>query len=225
MVNGSAAPREFDAHTGPQPSHDLRHHLDDAVHALIGLRPVTYTDPDGETRSGYRQSLYDEIRTELAARQGDGVTLRPRSLPPAWIEALDWLTDIDTTVATWCPDPSSDNGQPDTVRRLNQLAATTWTPEDHDLVHGWITTLQRWTSAGRTLLEPARRWELVAACPACATRTVHRPDASGELVRQAALQITADGCICQACRTSWAPTHYRLLAAALGCQLPEGVLE
>ncbi|MGV9611371.1 DUF7341 domain-containing protein [Nocardia xishanensis] len=199
--------------------------LDDAVHALIGYRLDRHTDTDGETRSGYRQSVYGEIRTELAARQGDGGTLRPRSLPPAWVEGLDWLTDVDTTVASWYPDPGSEDGQPETVRRLNQLAATIWAPEDQPYVREWITQLLRWSETGKTLLEPVHRWELVAACPACGVRTVHRPDASGEPVRQAALQITAEGCICESCRTRWAPTHYRLLAAALGCHLPAGVLE
>ncbi|MFD6155089.1 hypothetical protein ACFWF7_16595 [Nocardia sp. NPDC060256] len=199
--------------------------LEDAVHALIGHRLRSHTDSDGETRSGYGESVYDEIRAELAARQGDGGTLRPRSLPPAWVEGLDWLTDIDTTVTAWCPDAGPDNGQSETVRRLNQLAATEWAPEDLEHIHAWTSLLMHWAGAGKALLEPVRRWELVAACPACAVRTVHRPDASGELVRQAALQITAAGCTCQACRTSWAPTHYRLLAAALGCQLPLGVLE
>ncbi|MGV9611366.1 DUF7340 domain-containing protein [Nocardia xishanensis] len=42
--------------------------------------------------------------------------------------------------------------------------------------------------------------------PACGHHTVHRPDVSGEHVRQAALQITANGCVCQSCRASWAPT-------------------
>ncbi|GAA5087186.1 DUF7341 domain-containing protein [Nocardia iowensis] len=211
--------------TTTAPRTAVSNELDDAVHALIGHRLRSHTDTDGETRSGYSESVYDEIRAELAARQGGGGTLRPRSLPPAWVEGLDWLTDIDTTVAVWRPDAGHDNGQTETVRRLNLLAAAAWAPEYHGLVGEWIAQLWRWAEAGKGLLEPVHRWELVAACPACEVRTVHRPDAAGELVRQAALQITADGCICQACRTSWAPTHYRLLAAALGCQLPHGVLE
>ncbi|WP_063045952.1 DUF7341 domain-containing protein, partial [Nocardia pseudovaccinii] len=176
--------------------------LENAVHEVIGHRYQTHTTGDG-TRHGYRESIYVEIRAELAARQGDGGTLRPRSLPPAWVDGLDWLTEVDTTVAAWCPDPGENNGQPDTVRRLNQLAATPWAPADAEGLRIWIGELQRWTVSGRALLEPARRWELVAACPACGVRTVHRPDTSGEPVRQAALQISADGCICQACRTNW----------------------
>ncbi|WP_433678038.1 DUF7341 domain-containing protein [Nocardia sp. CA-119907] len=198
--------------------------LEDAVHEIIGHRYEAHTFSEG-TRHGYRDSVYLEIRAELAARLGDGGTLRPRSLPPAWVEGLDWLTAVDTTVAAWCPDAGEDNGQPDTVRRLNQLAATPWAAADGEGLRIWIGELQRWTVSGRALLEPARRWELVAACPACGVRIVHRPDASGEPVRQAALQITAAGCICQSCHTEWAPTHYRLLAAALGCELPAGVLE
>ncbi|MEV6325973.1 hypothetical protein AB0M45_33130 [Nocardia sp. NPDC051787] len=211
--------------TGTEPTTTPARDLEDAIHDLIGHRYHTHTDTDGETRSGYRQSVYGEIRAELAARQGDGGMLRPRSLPPAWVEGLDWLTEVDTTVAYWHPDPGEDNGQPETVRRLNQLADTTWAPADAEGLRVWVNELRRWTTTGRALLEPARQWELVAACPACGVRTVHRPDASGEHVRQAALQITAEGCICQSCHTRWAPTHYRLLAAALGCQLPPGVLE
>ncbi|WP_062989879.1 DUF7341 domain-containing protein [Nocardia anaemiae] len=211
--------------TDIEPALGLTRDLEDAVHDLIGHRYHTHTDADGETHSGYRESVYDSVRAELAARLGSGGMLRPRSLPPAWVEGLDWLTEVDTTVGSWCPDAGADNGQPDTVRRLNQLAAMRWTPANSEALHHWITELQRWANSGEALLEPKRHWELVAPCPACGVRTVHRPDATGEPVRQAALQITADGCICQSCRTGWAPTHYRLLAAALGCQLPAGVLE
>ncbi|MGW4769902.1 DUF7341 domain-containing protein [Nocardia sp. NPDC004278] len=210
--------------TGAEPVTKICRDLEDAVHAVIGHRYQSHGTSDG-TLHGYRDSIYLEIRSELAARQGEGGTLRPRSLPPAWVEGLDWLTEVDATVAAWCPDAGEDNGQPGTIRRLNQLAATSWRPEDTPLLEVWVNDLRRWAAAGTTLIEPTRRWELVAACPACGVRTVHRPDASGEPVRQAALQITADGCICQACHTNWAPAHYRLLAAALGCRLPQGVLE
>ncbi|WP_054812209.1 DUF7341 domain-containing protein [Nocardia arizonensis] len=199
--------------------------LEDAVHALIGHRLASHTDRDGETRSGYRESVYAEIRAELAARTGEGGTLRPRSLPPAWVEGLDWITTVDTAVAQWWPDPGPDNGEPETVRRLNLLAAHTWAPEDHEAITWCIDDLEHWAMAGKALLEPVRRWELVAPCPACGESTVHRPDASGEIVRQAALQITAAGCVCLSCHTEWAPTHYRLLAASLGCKIPAGLLE
>lgn len=212
-------------HIAKPPRPTTSRELEDAVHALIGHRMRSHIDPDGGIRSGYGESVYDEIRAELAARQGDGGALRPRSLPPAWVEGLDWLTEIDTAVAAWQPDAGRDNGQAETVRRLNLLAATAWAPEYHELVDEWIVQLRRWIEAGKGLLEPVHRWELVAACPACQVRTVHRPDTAGEYVRQAALQITADGCVCLSCYTRWAPTHYRLLAAALGCQLPPGVLE
>ncbi|MET7771421.1 hypothetical protein [Nocardia sp. NPDC005366] len=205
--------------------HAMSRELDDAVHALIGHRLHTHTDHDGQTRSGYRESVYDEIRAELAARTGEGGTLRPRSLPPAWVEGLDWLTTIDTAVAQWWPDPGPNDGQPETVRRLNLLAAHTWAPEDHEAIAWCIDDLEHWAMAGKALLEPVRRWELVAACPACGQTTVHRPDLSGEIVRQSALQITAAGCGCQSCHTRWAPTHYHLLAAALGCEIPVGVVE
>ncbi|WP_406237543.1 hypothetical protein [Nocardia sp. NBC_01009] len=25
-------------------------------------------------------------------------------LPPACVEGLDWLTEVDTTIGAWCPD-------------------------------------------------------------------------------------------------------------------------
>ncbi|MGW4364561.1 DUF7341 domain-containing protein [Nocardia takedensis] len=211
--------------TGTVPRRSVSVELDDAVHALIGHRFSAHTDRDGETRSGYRESVYAEIRAELAARTGEGGTLRPRSLPPAWVEGLDWITTVDSAVAQWWPDPGPDNGEPETVRRLNLLAAYTWAPEDAEAIAWCVDDLEHWAMAGKALMEPVRRWELVAPCPACGESTVHRPDPSGEIVRQAALQITAAGCVCQSCHAEWAPTHYRLLAAALGCDIPAGVLE
>ncbi|WP_424712782.1 DUF7340 domain-containing protein [Mycobacteroides abscessus] len=64
-----------------------------------------------------------------------------------------------------------------------------------------------------------------APCPACQKRWVYRRDSSGENVRQPALQLTAQGCSCQACRYTWDPSYFVHLARVLECPLPEGVLE
>jgi hypothetical protein len=78
----------------------------------------------------------------------------------------------------------------------------------------------------RGTAQPATRQALLGAVPACGATTVYRKDSTGELVRQPALQIVAEhGCTCQACRYTWAPSHYLLLCKVLGFELPAGVLE
>ncbi|EUA18451.1 putative phage protein [Mycobacterium xenopi 3993] len=81
---------------------------------------------------------------------------------------------------------------------------------------------------GRTHHQPARqhpRQTPARSLPGMRKKTVYRRDNAGDLVRQPALQITTQGCVCQHCRTVWGPERFMLLAKVLGYDLPPGVLE
>ena len=84
--------------------------------------------------------------------------------------------------------------------------------------------LEAWVAQIRELLDPPARWSLPNPCPACGVRTVYRIK-DGEHLRMAALQVGAEGCECQSCRTVWTPDRFVWLARLLGYEMPAGVLE
>ncbi|WP_052061926.1 DUF7341 domain-containing protein [Rhodococcoides fascians] len=194
----------------------------EAVDDLIGLQRTTVTTDSGP-RIVALPSRYAEIVSSIAGAQGTAFGGVARSMPPLWVDAVDWLTLVDGEVREWTPHSLAT----DTVVRLRDLVEHPWRPQDVDLLQHYTQTLQIWTRRAHDLLNPdeTHRWELTAACPACNVKTVHRKDSAGDYVRQAALQITADGCKCTACHTTWGPQYFTHLAAVLGCTTPEGVLQ
>ncbi len=194
----------------------------DAIDALIGLQRTTVTT-DAGTRIVALPSKYSEMRASVEGAQGTAFGGVARSMPPLWVGAVDWLTMVDAEVREWTP--NSPRGR-DTFDRLHDLGEYAWRPQDTEIMQHYSGVLQAWAKLAHELLNPdeTHRWELTAACPACGVKTVHRKDSGGEYVSQAALQVTADGCICTACKTAWGPQYFTHLAAVLGCTTPEGVL-
>lgn len=195
--------------------------LHEAIDNLIGLRRHTVTTETGP-KITVLQSRYDEIRESLAGAQGTQFGVVARSMPPLWVDAVDWLTLVDAEVREWRP-----SGTALTWERLQDVADHPWRPQDLEIVAYYTRTLEGWAKRADELLYPdeTHRWELTAACPACGTKTVHRKDSGGEYVRQAALQLTADVCSCMACKATWGPQYFLHLATVLGCTTPQGILE
>ena len=106
---------------------------------------------------------------------------------------------------------------------MRALAARSWRPQDVRAVEDITAIIEAWSVGIDQLLRPARRWSLPAACPACNVAVVYR-NHGGERVRQPALQVGADGCICQNCKTVWALDKFVFLSRLLGCLL-DNVLE
>lgn len=194
----------------------------DAINALVGMRKGTIHTDHGR-RIGVRDSRYTEITADIRGQQGTELGGVARSMPPLWVDAIDWLNKVDTTVAEWI----GENGTGSTPDRLYSLTEKTWRPQDVPMLQRMTDNIDRWCKRADVLLDPPAKhqWELAASCPACDTKTVHRPDAGGEWVRQAALAVNEDGCVCLSCDTRWSPDYFKFLAAAIGCPLPEGVLE
>lgn len=199
----------------------VKSQLLDAIDGLIGLQRQTVTT-DAGTRIVALPSKYTEMWASIEGAQGTAFGGVARSMPPLWVDAIDWITKVDTEVKDWTPNTQGR----DTFGRLHDLADHPWRPQDTELMQHYTSRLDAFTKRAHELLNPdeTHRWELTAACPACGVKTVHRKDSAGEYVRQAALQVTADGCICTACRTQWGPAYFTHLAAVLGCTTPEGVL-
>jgi hypothetical protein len=194
----------------------------DAVHDLVGMRKGSI-DTDSGRRVGVRDSRYAEMTADIKGQQGTDLGGVARSMPPLWVDAVDWLEKVDTAVADWV----GEFGRASTPDRLYSLSERTWRPQDVPMLQRMTENILRWCKKADFLLDPPERhqWELVAPCPACESQTVYRPDSGGEWVRQAALAVNEEGCVCLSCDAKWSPDYFRFLASAIGCPLPEGVLE
>lgn len=164
--------------------------------------------------------LYDQLAASLAGRQGETRT-PAQSLPPAWVDALQLRTEIDTQTRKWLT-----RSNLPTTDRLRILMDRTWRPQDTQHVTAMARTVAGWCESILHLLDPESRKYIAAACPSCGRRNVYKRDTAGEIVRQPALVvITNVGATCQHCDAHWSPDRYMFLCRLLGFDLPEGVLE
>lgn len=193
----------------------------DAIDDLTGRRTEFY-DTDGGKRLGVRDSRYQEIQDHLEGQQGSQSGGVARSMPPLWVDAVEWLRVVDAEVSHWV----CDGGNIDTPDRLQALYEMNWRPQDIGIVTGYTEMLVRWSKRADTLLDPdeTHRFELMAPCPQCEVKTVYRPDSGGEYVRIAALSVTTEKCVCLNCDATWESQYFQLLAGALGCQALEGIV-
>ena len=164
------------------------------------------------------RSLLAQLRTFTSAKTGQGKG-KPGSMVPVQVDALDLLERIDRQAAVWCMEPGT------TADRLHSLADRQYRPEDAPDILECASTIEGWVVEARQIIDPPRRMSVAAPCPECGKSVVYRPDSGGDVVRQPALQIGADGCQCQHCRTMWHPESYRLLAKVLQIPDPEGVID
>lgn len=192
--------------------------FDDAVAALTGPRHDLVIADDGSRVVVTAPSVYDDMKAELAGRQGTAFGGSSRSMPPLWVDGVDWFRVVDATVAQWAPGATGS-----TPERLTYLLEWTWQPKDYLWLRGAATELQGWAQDAKELIEGRGRFEITAPCPACQTAQVTRVDESGEHVRSAALQVSMAGACCLACGHRWDLAGVMDFAAALGCTPLEGV--
>lgn len=200
----------------------INQELGRAADDLIATRTILQLRDDGTITKHIRPSRYTELSSDEATKAA-GTGTSNKSKPTAWIDALDWIRRVDTTVAEWVGDPTPGN----TPDRLLALVSLDYRPQDIPKLESWTIQIERWITQADELLDPPKehKFELVAACPACQVSTIYRPDSTGEMVRQAALQITGKGCVCQHCKTTWTPELYEHLGRVLGCKPIEGVID
>lgn len=214
-----------------------RNRLDHAISALIDPKPHVIDREDGTKPITWLDPVYTQLRDAIAGQTGERSGRHTTS--PIWTDVHDLITEIDQAVTKWHPnwpqmaDPALDHTEP-TIVRLQALRARKWRVEDTDHVQQIAATLESFTTRAQDILAPEPAVYLTdpnnpgpAACTACGTRRVWRKDPTNPAgrVMQPALKVTAHGCICQACKTRWEPGQLRMLAAALGYPLPQGVLE
>lgn len=165
--------------------------------------------------------LYDAVgsgRTGAAQDMGLATT----GSNPIWLNAFVILDEIDTAVEVWQP---IHTGAPATVGRLRAMLAARYRPQDVRGLEQKTDAFRVWKRQIEELFNPPRKWHIAKPCPNCRTATVYRKDSAGETVRQPALSLGVDACECLACHYIWQPYRFHLLADALDCPLPDGVLE
>jgi hypothetical protein len=188
---------------GTHPDGALPPALDQLHHAVNQL-----IHPQADGHGHTAPSLYTQLCAAAASpRHGQGH--QPRSIPPLYLDAVDLRNEIDQRLALEQPGCTS------TPHRLERIAARPWRPMDVHWLETFTNALNSWADDIETLLDPPPKPSMAAPCPNCDTATVHRKDSAGENVRQPALQFGPLGCTCMACRTTWPPERYELLAAVL----------
>lgn len=207
------------------------HQLHNAISALIDPKRVTLDTGKHTWLDPLLLQLYDAIAGQNVTAKSGGPA---RS--PMWCGAFAVAHKIDHTIAQWVPEVQpTPGGYPPTTQRLQHLANKKWRPQDTTDVHAKANQLEEFILEIETLLNPEPiaylrapgKSRQPAACTACGTRRVWKPDPNepNRRIMQPALKITTHGCVCQACRASWQPGELRILAAAIGYPLPAGLLE
>ena len=212
--------------TQPAPDGDLPgtlRHLGDAVSRLV--------DPKPQTVGGsihWAESFYQQLCDAIPGTQGTRSAV-PQSSPPLNLDASELKQEIDSGAARWIPKPHIDGADINppwiTVLRLHELEKQKLRPQDCSLLESMTERISGWVVQIHRLLYPEPQWTLPNCCPACNVAVVHRRNSAGEVVRQPALQIGANGCKCLSCHAEWGPALFQHLANVLGYELPTGVLE
>jgi hypothetical protein len=213
-----------------------RNELGNAISALIDPKPHTVHRDDGTTPITWIDSLYDQLSDAIAGQSGERSGRHTTS--PIWADVVDLMTKIHTAAAEWHPewpliDVSGPNPQPATILRLQAIQARKWRPQDVPAIgqitkrlEGFAEDIRRLLSGERILFLYAAQGRDLAPCPQCGESIIRRPDNSGQIVRQPALQIKSDGtthCVNKQCRATWPNPQF--LARLLGYETPAGLLE
>ncbi|MBY0440971.1 MAG: hypothetical protein K2Q25_02350 [Mycobacteriaceae bacterium] len=204
----------------PETQQDLpsaRNKLNDAISNLIDPRPEHINN-----RTIWLNPRYHDLREALTSQRPGGKH-QPRSQPPAWIDAIDTLTQIDNHIHQLEPDtPIADCDDHPTVQRLRAHAARKWRPQDVPDIIKTSNDLQAYAiSIDKLFAQPPKY--LPDKCPRCNQRKAART-LDGETVRVPALQITEAGCTCNNCHNHWPPIQLAWLGSLLGYRI-QGVAE
>ncbi|MFM8857453.1 MAG: hypothetical protein ACKOI2_09685 [Actinomycetota bacterium] len=178
----------------------------DAVHQFVDRQPVWDA---GTCR--WSPPLYSRMRTAVTGRSVTPGRKSPTSRTPARTSVLDWLCQVDQTVAGWGVGAG-------TVHTLQSLAAKTYRPQDCDRLEKWSDQLAAWASDAAQLLGDAAIAVPLrgVACPVCGDRhSVRRRD--GEVIRSAAIVVSEAGAQCLSCLAAWSTDQLPFLATLLGC--------
>lgn len=193
--------------------------LADAISNLIDPKPWV----DNNT-THWLDSRYHQLRDALTA-QRIGSSHKPASKPPAWIDAIDLLKDIDHQIHLWEPAwPIADCDDWPAVQRLRQVDLRKWRPQDTELINQIVAGLTRFAARIDQLFAAAPLY-LPDKCPSCDHAKARRHDRdTGENINVPALEITTDGATCNNCHEKWPADRLVFLGRVLGYRI-SGLIE
>ncbi|MFC9768638.1 hypothetical protein [Rhodococcus jostii] len=178
--------------------------LDDAIQGLTA--PHTRLHRAGSASQIItKPSVYAEMIESVQGAQGSALGGVARSMPPIWVDGVDWISKVDNAVKEWWP------ARTDTLGRLEQMVAAAWRPQDTEFIDHAATSIMKWTREAETLLNGGRE-----QFSTCGERWVYRKDTLGENVRTPALTVTSMGCSCRACAHHWGVEYFDHLARVIG---------
>lgn len=200
-------------------SSDL-HQMQDELRALArelcdGISRPVRDDETGEIANHPVPPLLEQLRDSVGHSGGSSRSSGRTSLPlnP---DAFDALRRIELDAAELHRHAmSQDSITVDARIRAIVAIAGRWTSPG--MVAAAADHLRRFVKEIENVLNPPRRYEITAPCPACGVRTVWR-EQDGEQVRVPALTVDAAiGCTCLNCRHVWGPGQLEHLALVIGC--------
>jgi hypothetical protein len=209
----------------PDPGESLRDALRELGRAIVTLTGERVEYVNGKVITA--AAIVAELEDSVAGTQGTGRGGVARSIPNVWVDAVDLLNEMDTALRAWrlaALHIQLERPPETTVARIHALGDRQWTPDDVDRLRQITRVLTEWAHGIENLLNPPRRWSISATCPACGETTTYRTDGGGDRVRVPVLAVSAAGCTCLACETSWGPQRFAHLALVLG-ETPANVLE
>lgn len=171
---------------------------------------------DGSITRHPHPSLLQQLRD--ARHHGGENGSGGRTQEPLRLAALDLLQQItaDADALARAADAMARGSTVESHIRTITRAAGQWT--DTQPVRTALQHLTQWRDDINDLLDPPRRMEIVAPCPACGVRMVWRHK-DGEDVQVAALTVDGTkGCHCLACHHVWPPHLLEHLALVIGCE-------
>lgn len=192
--------------------------FEDAAYRLTGTRTKLIVDDLGNRVVATASSLYAEMEENIAGQQGTSFGGVARSMPPCWLDGVDWMMRVDRTVAGWVYDLEGN-----TFDKLTFLLAWTFTPEESTKLAGWGADLLGFVESAEALLDARRSFGVSAPCPECHTPEVARPDERGDMVRRPALQVSSRGAKCLSCGARWDAENLLVLAREIACAHLDGI--
>lgn len=169
-------------------------------------------------------SIYDEVYDSLGGME-EGVVGQgeARSVPPLWMDALKWLSEIDFETRALVRRHIGESTDAPATALLRRVATATWRPQDHKKVANYAFQVNQWIKSGERLLAGGSKFGLRnTACPDCGVKHVRHRTAEG-WGNTEALQVSVEGAHCLACNRRWDSSMFHHLGAVLGCTAPEDI--
>lgn len=191
--------------------------LREAIDEITTVAHRTVERDDGTKNHFTAPPLLRQVEQELTEQSAKAGAFAARSKPPAWVDAIQFLADVD--------DHTARHDGADRVERVRKWSAEASSSSAGTVVDA-ATAARHWRDTISHLLEPQPKMRLRGqACPNCKAEKVwdRHDDGAGENHARPALEIDpARGlCVCLHCDEQWEPPMWEHLVQVLQQQRQE----